>query len=325
MSRVTGVATGVSVVVALFALGVGCGSSSDGASAGGAAGQSANGGSGNGGAAAGTAGAVGGTAGAGGGSAGAAGTGNVEMAACSAYATAYCSLLLSCQTEAFHDVYGTMDNCTGGRIGACMDRFAAPGAQTTPAMVSACAAVLVPANGCTTVRSACVFQGTLGDATACAYDAQCQSKLCKVAAYGAACGVCGEPAPKGDPCFQSNGCAPGLQCGKDVCVSSLPLGSACDPAQFDCAFPNLCSKGTCQPPPGVNQPCDQLYGGCTESDDAECLDNVCQKLVWNGVGGDCDSNKGILCLGGLDCNPVGGPGKCEVRAPKPPTLAADCK
>jgi hypothetical protein len=68
-----------------------------------------------------------------------------------------------------------------------------------------------------------------------------------------------------------------------------------------------------------------MYTSCAQADDTECLKGLCQKLVWSSVGGDCDAANGVLCLGGLLCNPVGGPGKCEVLTPPAPTLAADCK
>jgi hypothetical protein len=258
-----------------------------------------------------------GAAGAGGGDphheAGASFDGATPAAACAAYVDAVCSFVDRCERGAFIDTYASPAECADAQRPSCLDLLGAPGAIVTPVDVQACAAQ-ISSSACEgaslATMSRCSYKGTFTNGTACRYDGQCQSGLCKTASAALEtasaaldCGVCSPFTPAGAACNTRRECGPGALCVNNACLPGRTKGQSCDTGS-PCLYPYSCRGGTCQDPLAIGQPCNAVTDICDQTKDSECLPEpnaVCRVITRVTAGQACDPSRAVLCIYGLQC------------------------
>ncbi|MEW5855510.1 MAG: hypothetical protein AB2A00_42445 [Myxococcota bacterium] len=221
--------------------------------------------------------------------------------ACSALAAASCEKLNGCSPWLLQYVYGDLETCIErGKLG-CPDIVTANGSGATAVALKACADAL-PGATCDdyfTDRgpSECLFSGSLGNGTACAAGAQCQSGACKVPA-GQTCGTCGPRGGAGSTCTSSADCEAGLLCaGNGVCVSYGEGGASCD-ANHPCLPSLVCNSGTCASVGGPGASCDPQINNCNGYVGLFCnaASSTCQSVNLVGAGAACGAINGGYTL-----------------------------
>ena len=238
--------------------------------------------------------------------------------ACGDVAHARCARLDSCSNGTLVTVrYGDTATCESREKASCLASLAAPSAGGTPDTVEACARAL-PGEGCsdfldTNPVAVCVARsGGLENGKPCAFSGQCTSTYCSVDT-GGLCGVCAAVPAQNDSCGKTADCGNrgGLVCANNVCVAHGALNAQCDSAApcgpgLTCVGSSTTVKGTCQAS-GVKagDTCDpkhQTGAGCDKNLGLTCdtTAKTCVTVTLVGAGEVCD-NKLIDCKAGAAC------------------------
>lgn len=197
------------------------------------------------------------------------GNGSNATTAAQAVAQALCDRTQACAPALVQGLYGDVAACVTRATATLVPGIGAKGSAVTAAELNACAAAL-PSASCGDLLSnklpdACTPPaGTLADGAACAADAQCVGKHCKVAA-GKTCGTCAPRADAGGACVIATDCAAGLTCLNGTCAKPGVSGAACS-ATAPCRADFVCRGGTCAAPVAAGtacadgEGCDELHG-----------------------------------------------------------------
>lgn len=219
------------------------------------------------------------------GDSGGSGGGSSEPGSCSSQAKALCEKTDDCSRPTLQYAYGDLKTCIERVTIDCEADVAAPGSNTTPADLKACASALAK-ESCEDWaqagrRPACSVPGSRADGEPCGTDTQCQSTRCAIEP-GATCGTCMPLMGEGEPCTDVAACGSGLLCAGGVCMTPqdpappLALGEACDPLADQCdrlqlqiCYPqtNVCTQ---IPIAGLGETCGLVNG----SDYVSCSLNL---------------------------------------------------
>jgi hypothetical protein len=208
--------------------------------------------------------------------------------ACTDLARARCDKLASCEALAVATRYGDDATCMVREKLGCTNSLSASPTGATPDSVEACLAVFSTFS-CADFMNGnppppCQSQKGSGvNASACAFNAQCQSAFCAMP-KGAACGACADPPKAGDACASVNNCGYNLVCSKltQTCTPWGAVGMACTKGDNTCGYGLGCAGTTASLPDGTCQPLAKAGEGCG--------------LKANTV---CDTTAGLYCNAGL--------------------------
>ncbi len=210
--------------------------------------------------------------------------------------------------------YGGAPECEKRFTAQFADNLSASGSNQTTSQVEACVAAAQGLScadllGRKTPDICKPPPGQLTDGKACATDAQCTNKRCKVAP-GAACGTCTSPVAGGQACGKDDDCDDGLKCVNSACVPYGAMNAACD-GSHPCNPTLACVGGTCGAP--------RASGACNAADECDQLHGVfcdgkqCQPLQFANAPAACGLVDGglQLCNGPASCVSSGaGKGTC---------------
>lgn len=198
------------------------------------------------------------------------GAGAGSWLACQDLASAYCKRLQVCQPHASEIDYADPAVCVAREALRCSAGLAAPGAQGGVALLAACASSVGTAS-CDVIDYGgpprCWFApGARATGAACAWDSQCQGKLCKRQS-GEKCGICATEGQLSEVCSPRS-CGHGLACTLDFtsktyrCRAKAKLGEPCSPSKNEeiCGHGLVCVGGLCVPAGQMGQGC--ASGGC---------------------------------------------------------------
>ena len=248
-----------------------------------------------------------------------------------ALATAYCTRLLACQPHEFAIDYPDLTVCVARESLRVQASLGAPGAKSSVEILSSCAKQVATA-ACDAVRYGgpprCFFTaGSRANGQPCAWDSQCQGKVC-YRKSGGTCGLCASEGKFGDTCSPRT-CEAGITCALDTgsnnyrCRAGAKAGEPCNSnvkQESMCGYGLTCVAGKCAPAAGLGAPCGEI--GCDHDLGHACHKEtkVCTAIAMGGPGATCslaaighdlykECNDG-LCLNRNDR----GNGKCVAYA-----------
>lgn len=208
------------------------------------------------------------------------GSGSSTGNSAQAVAQALCDRTQACAPALLQGLYGDVANCVTRVTATFAPGLTAKGSAVTAAVLDACASAL-PAASCGDLLSnrlpdACTPPaGTLADGAACAVDAQCATKHCKIA-LGKTCGTCAARSEAAGACVVATDCAPGLTCISGACAKLGTSGSACS-ATAPCRPDFVCRGGACAAPVAAGatcadgEGCDELHGVVCSAASKKCV------------------------------------------------------
>jgi hypothetical protein len=180
-------------------------------------------------------------------------TGPSLDAACTKFATDFCTEYNTCTSFFVDLVWGTESTCETRMKISCLDLLGAPGVGYTPGSIISCGAAY-KAQSCNEfiggrIPSGCDLAGTYAAGHACGANAQCASRFCHIAA--GSCGVCATAPTEGAACMDGQ-CAEGMNCigysgtpTSGTCQISGLLGDTCDATNDPCSANFSCRSGHC--------------------------------------------------------------------------------
>ncbi len=240
--------------------------------------------------------------------------------ACLDNAKAQCAKLDECRQNGVANAYGAMGACVSRMHDNCVTSHMAPGTGNTADATEACATAL-PGESCqdflqgNPVAACAQKTGSLGDGTACAYNAQCTSGFCAVP-KGSLCGACAPVPAAGDPCDTVASCGPDKTCTPmQTCQPWVAAGGACDGKTEVCApgsscvIPAMATMGTCHADAAsLAATCDfkrQTGPACDANAGLYCANtNACIAVSYVAAGSACGAMKGTaddVCTNGSSC------------------------
>lgn len=255
-----------------------------------------------------------------------------SWAACAAVAKAYCDKLNACYPHPLHALHGTVAHCTERETLRCALLLAAPGADATMTLMSACAAQ-VKAETCDFIREdqapICWFgAGQRADGAVCGADSQCQGRYCAIG-IGKTCGVCGQVSALGQACVLGQ-CVAGTRCVFDAtqkgyrCRSRESKGGPCNDGfklESACGWGLSCLAGGTCGAAGAKVGAVCTATGCNHALGLDCSknDKTCKTIAMGKPGDSCSvagisSDTYVECLDGACGNQNDmGAGKCAPR------------
>jgi hypothetical protein len=254
---------------------------------------------------------------------------------CDQFATAICEKYDQCAPLFVQLGFGTSARCVDRFKINCPAAFSANGTSTTPAKASQCAADLKnvsceDALGRILPASCRTEPGALADGMACADNAQCKGKLCRLG-QASTCGACSTIGAAGTACDRDEDCEYGLGCAVGKCVGYAKAGETCDGKATPCLGTLACAGGKCAVPleAGVactpaakdgENPCNGLKGLFCHP-----INKVCAQVKLAAAGEACGyvDNTFVGCTSG-ECKGADGakPGTCQAHAADGATCTA---
>ncbi len=249
-----------------------------------------------------------------------------------ALVAAYCTRLYACQPHDAAIDYTSPSVCGQRELVRILAVVGATGATSNNDTLAACAKWVNDAS-CDAIHYGgpprCYFgPGTRANDKPCAWDSQCQGKVC-VRKGAETCGVCATEGQVGDSCSPRT-CAAGLACVFDAefkkyrCRARAKLGEPCNAGvKYEpvCGYGLVCTGSTCAPAGSKGAPCPS--GGCDHDLGLDCHkeSKQCTPIPKGTPGATCSIN-GIghdlykechdgLCLNRNDM----GNGTCTAYAP----------
>ncbi|HEU4403974.1 MAG TPA: hypothetical protein VFS43_01575 [Polyangiaceae bacterium] len=229
-------------------------------------------------------------------------------AVCTTIWRASCEKVEACAPFSVELSSGDVEGCVAANVDACMQGYVLSGVSVTAAEAGACARALEarPCESVAAVRE-CQFAGKIADGRACLADAQCASRLCRLAPK-ASCGTCVTPGKEGAACADDEPCAEGLRCdgGSKKCVRRGAPGAPCA-SDDECEAWAVCGEGKACVEAGraAGQPCTS-FGGCNERQSLACgsVGDRCYRLTAMAAPGEAcpadeASNEATGCRAGL--------------------------
>ncbi|OIP38355.1 MAG: hypothetical protein AUK47_12080 [Deltaproteobacteria bacterium CG2_30_63_29] len=153
------------------------------------------------------------------------------------------------------------------------------------------------------------FKGTLAEGEPCTSPYECAGEL---QCMGIGLGQCGACARVGVPCIVGGG-DPGPNGSDEVCTlfercdsstgkcaPKLADGASCVSSR-DCELEHSCAQGVCAPPLGLGETCGEQPDGRVCSQDLQCKEGVCSRLVYGRREGETCGEPGD-CGNGLECD-----------------------
>ena len=255
------------------------------------------------------------------------------MADCDAMASAFCQRLSTCD-HLVTKLLGSVATCAERYSRHCVNGAAAPGSGLTHAAVATCTPGIantscddLTGGGAKALGPAgCSFEGTLADASKCAFGQQCKSGSCT--AQDGQCGVCEPVAALGGSCAGSITCAARAYCNVSTgkCALRTALGQACGTGSGDhCVENGSCVNGICTAFGSTGQACDKngvTAPMCDLSNGSACIGspNKCTPFpITKSLGATCgfDASNLTLCGPGLSCAyGTNGSGTCIAETPE---------
>ncbi len=218
-----------------------------------------------------------------------------------AVASAYCTRLFACQPHDAAIDYTNANVCTQRELLRITKATAAAGASTSSAILTGCA-VAIAAATCDAVHYGgpprCYFAaGGRPSGKACAWDSQCQGKVC-VRKGAETCGTCGSEGQAGDTCSPGT-CTAGLACVFDeqakkfLCRPRSKVGEPCNAGvKYEpvCGYGLVCDGAKCAPAGALASPCPA--GGCDHDLGLDChkQTKVCTAIPMGAAGASCSVN-----------------------------------
>jgi hypothetical protein len=199
--------------------------------------------------------------------------------ACIAYTKTTCEKQQECSATELATTFGDLPTCLARTKLLCLAQVSAAATSVRPSGLAACAKDQ-KATTCAEVlrgksaKTCATIPGTLGDAEACNFDAQCTSTFCKQVP-GTGCGKCTKRQSVGAQCSTNSECETGSVCASGKCVIPAVMLEAC----------------------GLEKPCEGAL---------RCIDKVCTQPLT--LDQDC-KDKGEVCVPGAYCD--GASFKCK--------------
>jgi hypothetical protein len=240
-----------------------------------------------------------------------AGTGDAGVAstvtadqACGDSAHLHCERLQACSQSVVIGTYGDEGTCETRLKLNCLNSLAAPGVNSTPATVEACAKTY-PTASCGALlddqpAAACVQnKGDRANGQACGFPAQCQSGFCAIVP-GSPCGACAPVPQVGESCAESTTCGQLLFCDSTTldCTGYSALNGPCNRGQpcgagLSCVGSTSATNGACQTAvETLGAPCDpatKTGPGCDRNQLLTCNSGSkeCAAIQLAGAGAPC--------------------------------------